>query len=114
MVLEIADNPDAAMDKEQHTGILAHTLRLHDVELHCPPILVDGLLGQYLRAAFMREVVVVIQTKNHFIVLEIFCTYFNTNLDNGPSKNIQDIIVTPNKRPYIYSILNKIVAEILL
>ena len=35
------------------------------------------------------------------IVLEIFCTYFNTNLDKGSSKNIQDIIVTPNKRPYI-------------
>ena len=32
MILEIADDPDTAMDEEQHTWLAAHLLRLHDVE----------------------------------------------------------------------------------
>ena len=41
MVLEIADDPDAAMDKEQNARIAAHLLGLHDVQLYCATILVN-------------------------------------------------------------------------
>ena len=34
MILEIADDPDAAMDEEQHAWLAAHLLGLHDVEYH--------------------------------------------------------------------------------
>jgi hypothetical protein len=35
------------------------------------------------------------------IVLEMFYTYLNMDLDKGSSKNIQDIIVTPKERLYM-------------
>ena len=46
MVLEIADDPDAAMDEQQHARIAAHLLGLHDVQLHRAAILADGLFGR--------------------------------------------------------------------
>ena len=46
MVLEIADDPDTAMNEEQHARLSAHMLRLHDVQLHGAPILGDGLLAR--------------------------------------------------------------------
>jgi len=46
MVLEIADDPDAAMDEEQYARIAAHLLGLHDVQLHRAAILVDRPLGR--------------------------------------------------------------------
>ena len=45
MVLEIAGDPYAAMDEEQHRRRAGDMLRLHDVELHATAILVNRLLG---------------------------------------------------------------------
>jgi hypothetical protein len=45
MVLEVADDPHAAVDEQQHARLTGHLLRLHDVDLHGLTILRDGLFG---------------------------------------------------------------------
>jgi hypothetical protein len=45
MIFIIANDPDSAMDEEQHAGPAVHLLGLHDVELYRAPILTDGLFG---------------------------------------------------------------------
>lgn len=52
MVLEVADDPDPTVVKEQHPWFACHSLRRHDVQLHGTSILGDGPFrgGQYLRA----------------------------------------------------------------
>ncbi len=42
-----------------------------------------------------------IVTANVIIVLKMFYTYLNMDLDKGSSKNIQDIIVTLKERLYM-------------
>src|ERR1700759_5491616 len=44
MVLEISDDPDTAVNEQQHAGFGGGALRRHDVELHSLTILVDRLL----------------------------------------------------------------------
>jgi hypothetical protein len=46
MVLEIADDPDAAVNEQQYAGLSGHVLGLHDVDFHGLTILGDGLLGR--------------------------------------------------------------------
>jgi len=45
MVLEIADNPHASVNEEQHPRRSCHLLRRHDVELHSAPVLADRLFN---------------------------------------------------------------------
>ena len=45
--------------------------------------------------------ILIVTATGVIIVLKIFCACFNMNLDNGSSKIIQDIIITPKERLYM-------------